>query len=67
LLEYKEILRRKKFALSEELVDRWSTMLDLLTTVIDIDAIIDFPRDRKDAKFLECFFLHAQKLMNYED
>lgn len=53
-------------------------MIDLLTTVIDIDASIDFPMDRKDAKFLECaivgnaqFFItgdrdfsHAQKLMD---
>jgi len=78
LSEYKEVLRRKKFGLSEELVDKWATMIDLLTTVIDIDASIDFPRDRKDAKFLECAiagnaqffitgdrdFIHAQKLMN---
>ena len=78
LSEYKEVLRRKKFDLSEELINKWATMIDLLTTVIDIDASIDFPRDRKDAKFLECSiagnaqffitgdrdFIHAQKLMD---
>ncbi len=78
LSEYKEVLRREKFGLSEELIDKWATMIDLLTTVIDIDASIDFPRDRKDAKFLECAmagnaqffitgdrdFIHAQKLMD---
>lgn len=78
LSEYKEVIRRKKFGLSKELVDKWATMIDLLTTVINIDVTIDFPRDRKDAKFLECAiagnaqffitgdrdFIHAQKLMN---
>jgi len=78
LSEYKEVLRRKKFGLSEELVGKWAAMIDLLTTVIEIDASIDFPRDRKDAKFLECAiagnaqffitgdrdFIHAQKLMD---
>lgn len=78
LSEYKEVLGRKKFGLSAELVGKWVAMLDLLTTVIDVDLNIDFPRDRKDAKFLECaiagdaqFFItgdrdfgHAQKLMN---
>jgi len=78
LSEYKEVLRRKKFGLSEELIGKWVSMIDLLTTVIDIDASIDFPRDRKDAKFLECAiagnaqffitgdrdFIHAQKLMD---
>jgi len=54
LVEYKEVLRRKKFALPEELVEKWTAMIDLLTTVIDIDLSIDFSRDRKDAKFLEC-------------
>ena len=78
LSEYKEVLRRKKFGLSGELIGKWVSMIDLLTTVIDIDASIDFPRDRKDAKFLECAiagnaqffitgdrdFIHAQKLMD---
>jgi putative PIN family toxin of toxin-antitoxin system len=78
LAEYKEVLRRKKFALPEELLEKWTAMIDLLTTVIDIDLSIDFSRDRKDAKFLECAisgnaqffitgdsdFIHAQKLMD---
>jgi len=29
-------------------------MLDVETTVVEVDVEIDFPRDRKDAKFLEC-------------
>ncbi len=78
LAEYKEVLSRKKFGLSAELVGKWTQMIDLLTTVIDVDLSVDFPRDRKDAKFLECAiagaaqflitgdrdFVHAQKLMN---
>ena len=29
-------------------------MLDLLTTMVEVNMELDFPRDRKDAKFLEC-------------
>lgn len=78
LTEYKEVLGRKKFGLSAEIVDRWANMIDILTTTIDVNLNVDFPRDRKDAKFLECAiagdaqffitgdrdFIHAQKLMN---
>jgi putative PIN family toxin of toxin-antitoxin system len=78
LEEYKAVLRREKFGLSEDLLHRWDEMFGTLTTTVEIDVEIDFPRDRKDAKFLECAlvadaeylitgdkdFTEAQKLVN---
>ena len=76
--EYKAVLRREKFGLPEDLLRRWDEIFDALTTSIEVDVEIDFPRDRKDAKFLECAlvagaeylitgdkdFTEAQKLVN---
>jgi uncharacterized protein len=54
LTEYKEVLSRKKFKLTNEIRNEWLELIDLVTTSIDVDVEIDFPRDKKDAKFLEC-------------
>lgn len=54
LAEYKDVLSRKKFGLPKEVQRRWFDVLDRLTTVIEVDVAIDFPRDQKDAKFLAC-------------
>jgi len=54
LKEYKKVLGRDKFGLPEEIKTRWFDMLDALTTVIENDLKTDFPRDKKDAKFLDC-------------
>jgi putative PIN family toxin of toxin-antitoxin system len=76
--EYKEVLRREKFSLPEELLRQWDEMFDVLTTIVEADSQLNFPRDRKDAKFLECAlaidaeyfitgdkdFSEAQKLVN---
>ncbi|MEA2173557.1 MAG: uncharacterized protein QOD00_1149 [Blastocatellia bacterium] len=76
--EYKEVLRREKFGLPEDLLRQWDEMFDVLTTIVEADSRLDFPRDRKDAKFLECAlaidaeylitgdkdFSQAQKLVN---
>lgn len=78
LKEYKEVLGRDKFGLPQEIKIKWFDMLDALTTVMATDLKIDFPRDTKDAKFLDCAitananyfitgdsdFSHAQKLLN---
>jgi uncharacterized protein len=78
LEEYKAVLRREKFGLPEDLLHRWDEMFGMLTTTVEVDVEIDFPRDRKDAKFLECAmvadaeylitgdkdFTEAQKLVN---
>ena len=54
LQEYREVLSRPKFALPGALLERWLRVLDVSPTFVDIPLNIDFPRDRADAKFLEC-------------
>lgn len=78
LAEYREVLSRPKFDLSEEILNQWIEMLESSAVEIDVDSEIDFPRDRKDAKFIACalaaqanFFItgdhdfsEAQQMMN---
>ena len=78
LAEYREVLSRPKFDLSEEILNHWIEILESSTVEIDVDLEIDFPRDRKDAKFIACalaaqanFFItgdhdfsEAQQMMN---
>lgn len=52
--EYKEVLSRPKFKLTDEVRASWFEIIDTFTTLIDVNVSIDFPRDTKDAKFLAC-------------
>jgi uncharacterized protein len=54
LQEYSAVIRRPKFKLPENLIQQWDEMFKNLTTVIQVDQQIEFPRDPKDAKFLAC-------------
>ena len=54
LKEYNEVLARKKFGLSEEILAKWRRTFHIFTTLVEPDLEVDFPRDQKDAKFLEC-------------
>ena len=54
LTEYKEVLKRDKFHLPDDILQSWFILIDSLTTVVVADIFVDFPRDRKDAKFLAC-------------
>ncbi|MEH2466656.1 putative toxin-antitoxin system toxin component, PIN family [Nostoc sp.] len=54
LAEYKEVLKRPRLNLTEAQHQRWVYLIDSVTTLIDVDVEVDFPRDRKDAKFLAC-------------
>lgn len=54
LAEYKAVIRRPKFNLPIEIIEKWLMVFDLLTTCIKVDQSVDFPRDQKDAKFLAC-------------
>lgn len=54
LEEYNEVLARKKFNLPPETLQKWREIFEQCTTTIEVDIEIDFPRDQKDAKFLEC-------------
>lgn len=52
LAEYHEVLRREKFDIESEKLDRWEIIITKLTTLVDVE--VEFPRDPKDAKFLAC-------------
>ncbi len=54
LVEYKAVIRRSKFNLPTEIIDKWSLVFDTLMICIDVKEEINFPRDQKDAKFLAC-------------
>jgi putative PIN family toxin of toxin-antitoxin system len=54
LAEYKEVLSRKKLKVPDEIKNQWLELIDLATVLVDVKVEIDFPRDKKDAKFLEC-------------
>ena len=76
--EYREVLRREKFKLSAEVIEKWDNIVTNLTTHTEVNVQVDFPRDAKDAKFLacaltvdadylitgDCDFTEAQKLTN---
>jgi putative PIN family toxin of toxin-antitoxin system len=52
--EYIQVLNRPRLKLTEYRKQEWFNLLNDSTTVIDVNVTIDFPRDRKDAKFLAC-------------
>ena len=54
LSEYKEVLIRPKFKLSEAMIKEWWEIFDTATKLVEVNVTVDFPRDRKDAKFLAC-------------
>jgi uncharacterized protein len=54
LSEYTDVLQRPKFALPSEVIARWQATFESSVTVIDSTLNVDFPRDRRDAKFLSC-------------
>jgi len=54
LAEYKEVMSRAKFGLSRELLTRWFSLLDAVTTPVVADPPLQFPRDQKDAIFIAC-------------
>ena len=54
LLEYREVLRRRRFGLPVQLLERWDAVLDGHTTLVESPTLIEFPRDQGDAKFLSC-------------
>jgi putative PIN family toxin of toxin-antitoxin system len=54
LAEYREVLRREKFDIESEKLRRWENIITKLTTLVDVNVEVEFPRDQKDAKFLAC-------------
>jgi uncharacterized protein len=54
IAEYKDVLLRPKFKLSQEVIEEWWEIFDRVTQSIEVEVEVDFSRDRKDAKFLAC-------------
>jgi uncharacterized protein len=54
MTEYIEVLQRRKLKLSEEVQQEWIDLLQTVTRLIEVNIEVDFPRDRKDAKFIAC-------------
>lgn len=52
--EYKDVLQRKKFKLPAEVIDSWFRLFDEELVLVSPKTTVNFPRDVKDAKFLEC-------------
>ncbi len=54
LTEYKEVLNRRKFRLTQEVKDNWFKLLDETLTLVAVGTSVDFPIDPGDAMFLAC-------------
>lgn len=54
LNEYREVLNRRKLKLSDPVKKNWLNIVESATTKIDVAVKVNFPRDRKDEKFLAC-------------
>ena len=52
--EYTEVLARKKFGLLPSDLQNWSEIFEDCVSVVETEIKLDFPRDQKDAIFLEC-------------
>jgi len=52
--EYQDVLHRKKFSFPPETLRKWESILARDTRLKPVSADIDFPRDPKDAMFLDC-------------
>ncbi|MEI7989129.1 MAG: putative toxin-antitoxin system toxin component, PIN family [Chloroflexota bacterium] len=52
--EYTGVLHRDKFHFSEEILRHWDDFFKMLITIVEVKEKIDFPRDPKDAMFIEC-------------
>lgn len=52
--EYKNVLQRKKFKLPSETIQNWFDLFDEELILVAPKTAVNFPRDMKDAKFLEC-------------
>lgn len=54
MTEYIEVLQRRKLKLTEEVQQEWIDLLQTVTRLIEVNIEIDFPRDRKDTRFIAC-------------
>jgi putative PIN family toxin of toxin-antitoxin system len=61
--EYKEVLCRPKFKLTDSQIKSWQALMDEAVEIVPVSATVDFPRDRKDAKFLACALAHQADVL----
>ena len=54
LAEYREVLRRPKFALSDAILSQWDEHFRSAIAEWPVEITVSFPRDVSDAKFLAC-------------
>ena len=52
--EYAGVLAREKFGLPPSVLQNWSEIFETCISVIEPEISFDFPRDQKDAIFIEC-------------
>ena len=50
--EYADVLKRPKFALTSEVLQQWTNLIDSRTVSVASPPDIEYPRDPKDAPFL---------------
>ncbi|WP_199247070.1 putative toxin-antitoxin system toxin component, PIN family [[Phormidium] sp. ETS-05] len=54
LQEYREVLNRQKLRLSDTIKEKWVNIVESAIAKIEVAVNVNFPRDRKDEKFLAC-------------
>ncbi|MBW4484652.1 MAG: putative toxin-antitoxin system toxin component, PIN family [Tildeniella torsiva UHER 1998/13D] len=54
LIEYRNVLARKRLGIPDLIQQHWLQLISSLTSIVSVDQTIRFPRDPKDAKFLAC-------------
>lgn len=54
LSEYKEVLNRPKFRLTQAAKDDWFNLLDIALSTVEVNISVDFPADPDDAMLLAC-------------
>ncbi|MFP4088499.1 MAG: putative toxin-antitoxin system toxin component, PIN family [Desulfobacteraceae bacterium] len=52
--EYLDVLKRKKFSLTESIIRKWEQMVEEVIHIVPDSIVIEFPRDQKDARFISC-------------
>lgn len=52
--EYIGVLSRPKFKLPTDILEQWQTVFNNAITIVIPTETLEFPRDPKDAKFLNC-------------
>ena len=52
--EYMGVLSRPKFKLPTDILEQWQAVFENAITIVTPTEILEFPRDPKDAKFLNC-------------